>query len=283
MTGPPGSGKTWYAVRKIAVSLHQGKMVATNVKLHDGWAMEVANMAWITRLFKGKAGVERLAREYERRVFVSADLTELFAIRLAPCRKCKQCKCGRACQTEGRGVMVLDEAHEWLNARFWEKDDRQSIVKFFAVHRKLGWDVYLITQGKNRIDNQVRDNFEYDVRLKNMRKFKPFGWMPIPFTPFNLFVAVTYWHGSGGERVSVDMYRLTKLADVYDTMARPELFESDNEEGVIALPLTHEEVAQRKDGTWRAPELVANARPDEAAGTGFSPGRPSVRPRGGNE
>lgn len=290
VTGPPGTGKTWYAIRKIASALLAGKFVATNIQLHDGWAYAIASTniwLWIRR---GRKGVLAKAREYERKVFVSGDLTELFAVRLPDCGRCKACKAGRGCQTEGRGEILLDEAHEWLNARLWDVDHtgakrtreeaveaRLAVVKFFALHRKLGWNVKLITQSEKRLDNQVRDNFEYHTRLKNMRKFRLLGLVPV--VPFNWFVAITFWHASGGERVSIESYFLTKLADIYDTMARPEVTFGGGDERVIRLPLSGAEVQARRDGSWRAPwQAGADGGPDgRTEGAIASPGR-SARP-----
>ncbi|HEV7943269.1 MAG TPA: zonular occludens toxin domain-containing protein [Solirubrobacteraceae bacterium] len=264
VTGPPGTGKTWFCVRLLAKMLLDDKYVATNVKLHDGWAYQVAKANLWAWFRGGKKRVLECAERYEERVFISASLTELFALRLPPCGKCKACRRDRSCQVEGRGCMILDEAHEWLNARMWDVDEsggkrnrdqavqaRLAVVRFFALHRKLGWNVWLITQSEKRLDNQVRDNFEYHTKLKNMRKFRLLGL--IPFVPFNWFIAITFWHASGGERVSIQSYLLTKLANVYDTMARPELsFEGENEQ-IIALPLSRQEIAEREVGDWRPP------------------------------
>ncbi len=161
--------------------------------------------------------------------------------------------------------MILDEAHEWLNARMWDIDhsgkklgrdesvqNRLKVVKFFALHRKLKWDVKLITQSEKRLDNQVRDNFEYHTHLKNMRKFKIWGILPV--VPFNWFWAIKFWHASGGERVGVTSYFLIKrIADQYDTMARPEAPHGTRELGVIHLPLSDEDLLARARGEWRPP------------------------------
>jgi hypothetical protein len=95
---------------------------------------------------------------------------------------------------EGRGVAVLDEAGEFLDARAWADDrqQRRRTNRFFQQHRKLGWDIYLIAQQPELVDKQVRELAEYEVRLRNLRKFRVLG---IPLAPFNLFVALWAWHG----------------------------------------------------------------------------------------
>jgi hypothetical protein len=298
VTGPPGTGKTWFAIRRFLAELQKGLYIATNVQLHEGWALQFARANWIDRFFDAlkfnHARVEAKALSYERRVFISGDLAELFALRLPSCGKCKGCKKHASCQREGRGVMILDEAHEWLNARMWDIDhtgekldrdtavqNRLRVVKFFALHRKLGWDVFLITQSEKRLDNQVRDNFEFHTKLKNMHKFKVWGLFPV--VPFNWFWAITWWHASGGERVGIQSYLLTKLADCYDTMARPEVPTGTRELDVIELPLSDEDRLARAEGRWCPPAAGQDGgrpvgRPVGARSAPRPPGRPTPPP-----
>jgi len=215
VTGAPGSGKSYYVVREIVAALEKGKLVATNVELQPGWALSIARLNMIRRLIPGRCA--RVAAEYERRVFITPDLEDLFRVRLAG-------------EGEARGVMVLDEAHNWINARTWDSDEtgktagkgeavrrRLAIVRFFSQHRKLGWNILLITQDEANIDRQVRSLFEYHVKLKNVRNFKVMG---VRVCPCNLFVALWFWNDKSRTRVKVQSYRLVRrVARLYDTMA----------------------------------------------------------------
>ena len=231
VTGAPGSGKSYYAVRAIVEALDKGKLVATNIQLADGWAHRTARANVIRRLIPGR--VARTAALYESRTFITADLEDLFRVRLAG-------------DGEARGVMVLDEAHNWINARTWDSDEtgkaagkgeavrrRLAIVRFFSQHRKLGWDILLITQDEANIDRQVRSLFEYHVKLKNVRNFKVMG---IRICPCNLFIALWFWNDKSKTRVKVQSYRLVKpIARLYDTMALSHGLE-DDELDPIVLP-----------------------------------------------
>jgi zona occludens toxin (predicted ATPase) len=215
VTGAPGSGKSFYAVREIAAALDKGKTVATNIQLVDGWALKVARCNVLRRLIPGRCA--KTAAEYERRVLITPDLDELFRVRLHG-------------SGEGRGVMVLDEAHNWMNARTWDADEtgkaankgeavrrRLAVVRFFSQHRKLGWTVLLITQDEANIDRQVRSLFEYHVKLKNVRNFKVMG---VPICPCNVFIAIWLWNDKSKSRVKVQTYGLKRsIARLYDTMA----------------------------------------------------------------
>lgn len=231
VTGQPGAGKSYYSVRKIVTALEAGKSVVTNVALEDGWALKAARSNLTTRLIPGRSAAK--AARYERMTFVSEDLDELFAVRLA----------GKG---EGRGTMVLDEAHNWLNSRTWDADDtgqkltkaeavqaRLKIVRFFSQHRKLGYDVFLITQDALNLDRQVRSLFEYHVKLKNLRNFKVGG---IPVMPCNLFLALWFWNDGAKTIVKRECYRLNMgVANLYDTYALSHGME-DVDEQALVLP-----------------------------------------------
>jgi Zonular occludens toxin (Zot) len=108
VTGPPGSGKSFYAVRKVAQALSDGKPVATNVRLVDGWTERMAKRDLVRRAKPFATG--RFRRQAPARYFFSEDLDELMRVRLH----------GRG---ESRGVMVWDEAHNWMNARAWTAEE----------------------------------------------------------------------------------------------------------------------------------------------------------------
>src|SRR5205807_4703441 len=112
-------------------ALDAGKCVATNVQLTDGWEERAAKANWVRRFIPGR--VRHTIESYRRRTHITGNLDELLSVRLD----------GKG---ESRGVMVLDEAHTWCNARSWKDGDRARLVRWFSAHRHLGWDVYLITQ-----------------------------------------------------------------------------------------------------------------------------------------
>jgi zona occludens toxin len=242
VTGSPGAGKSYYAVRRIKASLESGRYVATNIELRDGWDVAIARSNLITRLVPGRT--DKKAALYRRRMYVSPDLDELFRIRLKG-------------DKEGRGVMVLDEAHNWMNGRTWDVDEtsgrgrvdkglavrrRLDVVRFFSQHRKLGWDVDLVTQAEASLDAQVRRLFEKQVRLRNLGRFKVAG---IRLFPFNLFVAIHVWNDASKSILKREAYALNKrTARLYDTMALSHgLEDEDDPVDLIWLPHPVQETA----------------------------------------
>ncbi|WP_138974016.1 zonular occludens toxin domain-containing protein [Patulibacter medicamentivorans] len=199
--GPPGSGKSFSCVRRIAAALDAGIPVATNIALSDGWEERLAKANPFRRVIPGRTTA--YARSYPRRFHSSADITELMSIRLKGSK-------------EGRGVMVLDEAHVWLNARSWKDSDRNTYLRFFSAHRHLGWDIYLITQRAESIDAQIRALAEYRIFLRNLKRVKVAG---MPIFPMNLFVAIWTWESIANSVVKREVYRLDKRARLYNTLA----------------------------------------------------------------
>lgn len=220
VTGPPGAGKSFYAVRKAIDSLERGKYLATNVPLREDWVERAVNRHPLRWAIPGRR--RSLQRKWAARTFHSQELHELLSVRLR----------GR---DEGRGVMVLDEAHRWLNARTWKDEDRLALLRFFSAHRHYGWDLYLITQDINNIDRQVRALFEYHVTLRNLRRMKVLG---VPVSPVNFFLAVWQWHAASSAVVKREAYRLNYAAKLYDTHGlAADLAEDD---GAIWLPAAPE-------------------------------------------
>jgi len=69
------------------------------------------------------------------------------------------------------GVLILDELGTWMNTRSFQDPGRAAVLDWLIHARKHRWEVYLIVQGANMIDKQVRDNLlEYECRCMRMDK-----------------------------------------------------------------------------------------------------------------
>jgi zona occludens toxin (predicted ATPase) len=217
VTGPPGSGKSFYAVRKIIDSLEAGKFVATNLAMREDWIDRAVNRHPMRWAIPGRR--RSLLKRWKSHTYLGSELEQLMQVRLRG-------------SGEGRGVMVLDEAHHWMNARTWSDTDRLKLLRFFSAHRHYGWDIYLLTQDINNIDRQVRALFEYHIQLSNLKKFKVAG---VPVSPCNLFLARWEWHSASKAVVKRECYRLNYACKLYDThgLAR-EL--DDDDPAAIWLP-----------------------------------------------
>lgn len=135
--GQPGVGKTTFAVGMVREYLEEGRRVVSNFPLnHD--ALETIR----TRAF----------REHHRISFIEPrpPIQTLDALGYGwhPKAPGDEQRCG---------LLVVDEAGTWINARNWKDDGRIDLVKWFTLSRKLGWDVLLLVQHPNLIDAQVRE------------------------------------------------------------------------------------------------------------------------------
>jgi hypothetical protein len=286
--GQPGHGKSYRAVRLIRDALESGMFVVSNINLLDlrtqaevdageppTWAMTMAKTNWFRRVIPGRA--RKVAERNASRFVHADDLTQLRRYRLPACGKCQGCRRGPGCQKENRGLAVLDEAHQWLNARTWDADEtgqtstkaeavrrRLDIIKFFATHRHFGWKIVLITQDEANLDRQVRGLFEVMTHLKNLRRYKVLGLFPI--VPFNVFVAVTHWHDNDKSRLGVETYLLNKkLARCYDTFGAAR------------------DLEDAPDAIWLGPRSATRARrageaPPAPAENGVDPATPGAAP-----
>jgi hypothetical protein len=197
VTGTPGSGKSYRLVCGITEALLAGRFVATNVPLADDWPRRVAKRALLRRAWPGR--VDHWESVYRSRLFYSDDVEQL--LRAQPgCLRCgarvdagRSTHCVKGHQlTEGRGLWVLDEAHEGLNSRLWASDDRQRVVKWLSRSRHRGWDVELGTQAFDSLDKQLRDRIEYEVVVRNLRRARFFGF---PVSPIDVFLCIHVWVG----------------------------------------------------------------------------------------
>lgn len=266
--GVPGGGKTYWALRWIVDGVTKGSPIATNVDLVDDWAEQVARMNPARRWRPG--AVRDRARDLERLLVRSDDFAELYEYRLR----------GRG---EGRGRMVLDEVHNALNSRLWNDGDRGHHVRFFTQHRKLGWDVALITQYVDMVDKQIRNLIEYRVRTRNLKREKIAG---LPIIPGNFFVAVHELaaapnRGGSPQIVKRDWYKLHKrTARLYDTFATSFGLDDDADQAGLWLPLQPEPTAEPTpaDRPGDQEQRPGAGRGDPPAGPAGAASQPAAEP-----
>lgn len=116
---------------------------------------------------------------------------------------------------EAQTLVVLDECQLLFNCRsgFSHTDkNRSKWIKFFTQHRKLGFNIILVSQMDRMIDKQIRGLIETEVKHRKVNNFK-FG----KFFPFPLFVAIDYWYGVR-EKIGHEFFTYRqKYGDFYDS------------------------------------------------------------------
>lgn len=214
--GTPGSGKSAVATVDMLEYLQDGGVVACNYDLVPGWQYKLADMSLKVRL--GISDRESLALSYWHRAFKVGTHDTIYQLsdklkELVPHNIDKR---GRI--KEGSGRLYLDEAQFLFNSRDWSKNS--GYIEFFTQHRKLGWDVYLIAHAEDMIDKQIRRLIEYEARLRNLNKVKPFGLFPVwPYPAFLTIVRYAGISAGSGEIAWRRLYRLRpEYASLYDSM-----------------------------------------------------------------
>lgn len=198
ITGKKRSGKGLFCVGLIRDALLSGKRVVTNMDIWPDQMLPPLSRATIIRLpdCPTVEDMESLGRGYE------GDYDD-----------------------ERNGLIILDEASKYFNARQWGDKARQPLLDWMIHSGKLGWDVYYQMQGLEQIDKQVRSTqVEYHVSVKRTDRW------PIPFiTPAAKLLGLnvrfpkmhlgTYRHGCDSQALIVDrkFYRARDLWHAYDT------------------------------------------------------------------
>ena len=231
VVGPPGSGKTFWTMRRFRLAVLAGRCVATNVVLSDGWADSIARSVWLYRFVPALR--RRKVAEWESKVAYVETLDDVARIRLSTE--------GWESKLEGRGELIWDEAGDSFDARNWneDKEKRGRDNRWMRQHRKLGWEVFLVAQDEGQIDVQVRNMCTYLVHLVNLKNLRLAWFLPAP--PVNLFRAHWKWHGSTDRKPhKLELYKLDKrTARLYDTHQIVQKT-GHAEDGVVWLPRGYE-------------------------------------------
>ena len=121
---------------------------------------------------------------------------------------------------EGQSLIVIDEAQIIFNSRSWNTapKERMQWIKFFSQHRKLGYNIIMITQNDRMIDRQIRSLVEYEVAHLKINNF----FMLLPCTTF---LAVYRWYGQKMKTHHEILFYRKKIASYYNSYA---FFENDD-------------------------------------------------------
>lgn len=197
-SGTPGSGKSLRAAYKIISWMKTGRAVIANFPIDESYFKKCKKIGVFNYIDNGSLTVNAL-KEYAR------DNHKPFR--------------------EHQTLLVIDECAAMFNSRTYGRGDRMDWIYFFQQHRKLGYDVILISQSDRLIDRQIRAFIETEYKHRALKNYKTFGWL-ISLISGGLFVSVEYWYGAH-LRCGSDFFRLNKKkAAIYDSF---KIFETDSE------------------------------------------------------
>jgi len=145
ITGKPGAGKSYFLVNLAKKFLEKGVNVYSNIKI------DIDNLVRPRKTIFGKIIVPGTCYYWNS---------------LADFRYIEN------------GIVLLDEASAYFEAREWSKFSVEDRVKF-QQHRKMQLTIYLTVQNFSRIDSSIRQLCAYAIEVNHigklyyMKKFEP--------------------------------------------------------------------------------------------------------------
>ncbi|MDR3631597.1 MAG: zonular occludens toxin domain-containing protein [Desulfocapsaceae bacterium] len=223
--GSLGSGKSAVSMCEAVEHLLFGGVVATNFNFTPDWAWLLSGRGLFARL--GLSDRFEVAEGLRKRCFKIGCIDSIMEISGREGKKMRELCQGRMSKKrEAYGLLVIDEAHMFFNARAYNKN--KEYIDFFSQARKNGWRVILVAHSIEMLDKQIRFFVELESRFRNLRKVKaPF--LPFSLSPVPAFLIVRKYAGKGpgaGQKHSIDLRFLHKdTASMYSSF---EIFAFDD-------------------------------------------------------
>lgn len=191
-SGTPGSGKSFHAARDLLKRFERGGGIICNfpVKVPDN--------------IKSK-------QELRVSYWDNSEIT--------PQRLVAYARKYHTMGVEGQTLIVFDEAQVIFNCREFGAADRRDWVNFFSQHRKLGYNMLLITQWDRMIDRQIRVLIENEVKHRKLNNYGFGGGLLTLLTLGSTwFIGIEYWYGGNKLLIGREIFRYSsRVAAIYDS------------------------------------------------------------------
>lgn len=188
--GRLGGGKTYYAVRRMMEYMAAGGHVSSNIHLKWDKVCEYVLNKYSWKLVP------------EQYLFLDDDQICLFH-RHTPCGSFEQ-----------PSLVVIDEAHIWLNSRDWSQQSRE-LLTFLTQSRHCFTDIIFISQAALNCDKQIMRLVQYIWRFRDMKKYRiagiGVGW------PLNQFLRVQFDQDGTTVLDSVFEWKEKAIYELYDS------------------------------------------------------------------
>lgn len=196
LTGTPGSGKSLHMARLIYWQTRRGNKCICNFEINEGMLKNEGNYEYVGNELLSPYYLQDFAQNY---------ISERKENNQKPIQ-------------EGQIKLYIDECQLLFNARTWNEKSRKDWIKFFTLHRKLGYDIYLIAQFDYMIDKQIRSLVEYEIKHRKLNNFGKFGSIANAITFGKpITVCVYYWYQLKQRLRSETFIGGKKYYQLYDT------------------------------------------------------------------
>jgi len=200
-------GKSVFALHRAMRALLQGRVLATNVELVEGWEYEVASHYPGLRFRKAER--DRVAEVLSTRYYYQPDVLELTRTFIRG-------------HGEGRGHMLIDETQLNVSNRRWDDKTQQQVCDELTHVRKRGWTCDFIAQHADNTDVAIRRVAGEEIRCINWKKLLRMPLVGTDLLPRPLFLAIAYTLNAGQVKNAAkpnwrQLYRLGWQANMFDT------------------------------------------------------------------
>lgn len=113
---------------------------------------------------------------------------------------------------ENQTLLIIDEAQLIFNAREFSQKGRMDWISFFTQHRKLGFNIILITQYDKSIDKQMRALVEIEYKFRKLNNYKLGKLCPIP-----IFGEIEYHYTLNEKQGMTFFFYNKKHGSIYNT------------------------------------------------------------------
>lgn len=203
-TGTPGAGKSLHMAKDIIERLEKGRDVIGNFPINqDIFFKKIVRFSFRKGFYLAKV----VKRGMGRYIYIeNSKISVKWLVDYA--RK------NHVRNKESQTLLCIDECQCMFNPREFQRMDRLPWNNFFSQHRKLGYNVILVTQTDRLLDRQIRAILEYEIKH---RKINNYGIGC--FLPMKTFIAIEYWYGVR-QRVSSEFFVYKKrYGNFYDSFA----------------------------------------------------------------
>lgn len=185
--GTPGSGKSYHAIKDAIFKLKRGGNVIAN--------------------FSISVDKIKLKKNQTLGKFVYVDDEKLTPSFLLDFYRKNHTR-----NKEGQTLIIIDECQIKFDPKDKRDNVRRSFCRFFSLHRKLGFNVILISQSDRLIDRQIRCNIEYSIMHRKLNNYKLLSLLP-----FTIFICNERWYGSNLKLSTNYIFYSKKVAAFYDS------------------------------------------------------------------
>lgn len=240
-SGTPGSGKSLKAAKLVYDSVGEDKLVITNFAIN-------------TQYMKLKHP-ERLIQKqnYE----ITPDFLKQLALSYFADKKKV---------TEGKLILIFDEAELLFNSRDWQRADRREWLSFFALHRHFGYDIILIAQYDRMLDRQIRALIEHQYVCRKVSNVGAAGKFFSILAGGSLHIVVDFWYPMK-EKCGVKYFKgKKKYYRIYDTYLHFKLEQQQAEETAASEESeleTQNDIAVEPQQDDQQEEAAADEQPDD--------------------